>query len=94
MIAERATSEVALKIIQAPLNLGVAFWSSPFLADVKSRDVPDSWLLFGRVKIMVGDAADVPFETFHGFVVIVGGSWPCGTELETHAQEGLSSGGN
>ena len=64
------------------------------MADVKSRDVPDSWLLFGRVKIMVGDAADVPFEPFHGFVVIVGGSWPCGTEFETHAQEGLSSGGN
>ena len=64
------------------------------MADVKSRDVPDSWLLFGRVKIMVGDAADVPSETFHGFVVIVGGSWPCGTEFETHAQEGLSSVGN
>ena len=61
------------------------------MADVKSRDVPDSWLLFGRVKTMVGDAAGAPSEPFHGFIDVVG--WPRSrvAELEPLAQERFSS---
>ena len=94
MVAEAAPSQMSLKIIQASLDGRIAIRGIPFLADVESRYVPDSWSLFGRIEVMVGGATDVSSELFHGFINIVDRSWPRRTELQPHIQKGLGSSRN
>ena len=80
-MAEAAPSVVAFKFIQAFLNMGVAFWGVPLLADVEPWDIPDPWLLFGRIVVMVRHAADVFAKSFQGFVDVVGGPWSRGEKM-------------
>ena len=90
-MAKSAPSQEAFKIVQASFDIWITFRGSPFLANIQSRYVPNSWLLSGRIKMMVGDMSDVSSEPFHGFVDVVGRSWPRGAELEPLVQEGSSS---
>ena len=91
LVTEAMSPVVALKIIQVLFNPGIVLGSIPLFADVKTGDVVDPWLLSGRVVIVVGFAANVPPEPFHGFIDVVG--WPRsrGAELESLAQERFSS---
>ena len=53
LVAEAASSVVALKVLKAFLNMQVAFWGVPLLADVEFWDVPYPWFLFGWVVVEV-----------------------------------------
>ena len=90
-MAEAAPSVVAFKIVQALFNVGVALWGVPFLANVEPWDVPDPWLLFGRIVVMICHAANVFAKPFQGFVDVVGGPWSRGAKFEPHSQEGAST---
>ena len=72
----------------------VAFRGVPLLADVELWDVSDPWLLFGRIVVEVGDAADVLAKPFQGFVDVVGGPWSRGAKFEPHSQQGASTNGD
>lgn len=82
---------VALKIIQALFNPGVALGGIPFLADVEARNIMDARFLFWRIVEMVGDAAEVSPEPLHGFVGVVGGPRSRRAEFESFAQKRFSS---
>ena len=77
------SSVVALKIIQALFNPGVALGGIPFLADVEARNIMDARLLFWRIVIIVGDATEVSPEPLHGFVGVVGGPRSRRAEFES-----------
>ena len=46
----------------------VAFWDVSFFADVEPWDVPNPWLLFRRIVVVVRHAADDFAKSFQGFV--------------------------
>ena len=45
----------------------------PLGVNVETRNVANTWLLFGRVSVEVGHAADVGSKSFQTFVDVVGG---------------------
>ena len=84
-ITKSMSPVVALKIIQALFNPGVALRGIPFLADIKARNIVDARFLFRRIVIKVGDAAEVSPEPLHGFVGVVGGPRSRRAEFESLA---------
>ena len=82
---------VALKIIQALFNPGVALGGIPFLVDVEARNIMDARFLFWRIVVKVGDAAEVSPEPLHGFVGVVGGPRSRRAEFESLVQKRFSS---
>ena len=85
LVAKAAPSVVAFEIFQALLNVRVAIGGVSLLANVELWDVPNPWLLFGRIVVVVGDAADVLAKPFQGFVDVVGGPWSRRAKFEPHS---------
>ena len=90
-IAKAMAPVVALKIIQALSNPGVALRGIPFLADVEARIVVDARPLSGRIIIMVGDTAEVSPQPLHSFVGVVSGPRSRRAEFQSFTQKKFSS---